>query len=168
MEMYMTVSRPKPVSGQLLTGPDMSLAVADRLLAGALAAGVEAQVLLAAAVVDRGGNVVVSARMDRAQLGAMSLAVDKAFTAVAFGHPTGNWAQSSGPGGSDWGLDGTLGGRAIVFPGGLPVFAGGALIGAVGVSGAASVVDEQCARQAIGACGFESRPADPLAPSDHS
>jgi glc operon protein GlcG len=138
-----------------LIGPDMSLLLAEQLLTGVQRAAREEGVSLAAAVVDRGGNVVASARMDRAQLGAMSLAQDKAYTAVAFGHPTGAWAVSSQPGESDWGLGGTLGGRAVVFPGGVPVFAAGELIGAVGVSGAASLVDEQCAELAIKAAGLD-------------
>ena len=106
-------------------------------------------VRLAAAVVDRGGNVVASMRMDRAQLGAGSLALDKAVTAVSFGLPTAAWTTSSAPGGSDWGLAHTLGGRAIVFPGGVPVFARTHLVGALGVSGTSSEVDEACAVHAV-------------------
>ena len=141
-------------AAELLTGADMSLAVAQALLDGVRREAGERGALLAAAVVDRGGNVVASMRMDDAQLGAASLALDKAVTAVSFRHPTGAWATSSAPGGSDWGLAHTLGGRAIVFPGGVPVFAGGALVGAVGVSGAASTVDEACARGAVAAVGL--------------
>jgi len=92
-------------------------------------------------------------RMDGAQLGALPLAVDKAFTAVSFGHPTRAWAESSAPGGSDWGLGTSLGGRAVVFPGGVPLFADGELVGGLGVSGAASTVDEACAEAAARACG---------------
>ena len=137
----------------------MSLLLAETLLAGVRGAAAEEGVAMAAAVVDRGGNVVASARMDRSQLGAMSLALDKAYTAVAFGHPTRKWAESSRPGGSDWGLGSTLEGRAVVFPGGVPVFAGSDLIGAVGVSGAASVVDEKCAEKAIEASGLSCLPS---------
>lgn len=113
---------------------------------------------LSAAVVDRGGNVVAAARMDGAQLGALSLATDKAFTAVSFGHPTSSWASTSRPGDSDWGLASTLGGRAIVFPGGVPLYADGHLIGALGVSGTVSAVDEECATAAATALGLGLTP----------
>jgi uncharacterized protein GlcG (DUF336 family) len=84
-------------------------------------------------VVDRGGNLVAAARMDGAQLAALSLATDKAYTAVSFGFPTSAWVDSSAPGGSDWGLGSTLGGRSVVFPGGVPLYADGELVGALGV-----------------------------------
>jgi uncharacterized protein GlcG (DUF336 family) len=138
----------------LVVAPDMSLVVASALLDGVTAHAGGEGIRVAAAVVDRGGNLVASVRMDNAQLGAMSLAFDKAVTAVSFGHPTRAWTTSSAPGGSDWGLAHTLGGRAIVFPGGVPVFADGVLVGGLGVSGAASDVDEKCALVAVQSAGL--------------
>lgn len=146
------------VVSSLVAAPDMSLQVADGLLAGVKREADARGVLLAAAVVDRGGNTVASMRMDHAQLGAASLALDKAITAVSFGYPTAAWRDSSAPGGSDWGLAHTLGGRAIVFPGGTPVFASAQIVGALGVSGAASEVDEACAQNAVGAVGLDVAP----------
>ncbi|WP_052765148.1 GlcG/HbpS family heme-binding protein [Mycolicibacterium obuense] len=133
----------------LVRASDMSLAVAERLLAGVKAQASARGLRLAAAVVDRGGNVVASMRMDNAQLGASSLAHDKAVTAVSFGRPTSAWTASSAPGGSDWGLAHTLGGHAVVFPGGVPVFSDAELVGGLGVSGAASEVDAACATGAV-------------------
>jgi len=138
----------------LVVARDMSLAVAEGLLVGVKDEAEARGVLLAAAVVDRGGNLVASMRMDHAQLGAGSLAQDKAVTAVSFGFPTAAWHDSSAPGGPDWGLAHTLGGRAIVFPGGVPVFASSEIVGGLGVSGAASEVDEACARAAVEAVGL--------------
>ena len=133
---------------------DMSLEVAQELLAEVQRQAASREVRLAAAVVDRGGNVVACMRMDGAQLGAGALALDKAVTAVSFGHPTSAWLASSAPGGSDWGLAHTLNGRAIVFPGGVPVFAGDELVGGLGVSGTAAHVDEACAATAVGSQGL--------------
>ncbi len=148
------------VSLDLVRTVDMSLTAAEALLAAVQDEARYRGVALGATVVDRGGNVVASMRMDGAQLGALSLATDKAVTAASFGHPTGAWAASSIPGESDWGLAGTLGGRAIVFPGGVPVFAGGELggelVGALGVSGAASDVDEACGEAAVAVIGLRS------------
>lgn len=141
-------------AGTVVTVHDLSGDLALRLVAEVQTQAAARGLGLAAAVVDRGGNLIAAGRMDGAQLGALSLATDKAFTAVSFGHPTSAWADSSGPGGSDWGLAGTLGGRAIVFPGGVPLYADGHLVGGLGVSGAASVVDAECASVAAIACGM--------------
>lgn len=134
----------------------MSLAVAEALLDGVKKEATASGHALSAVVVDRAGQPVASCRMDGAQLGATSIASDKAYTAVAFGQPTATWARSSAPAGPDWGMAGALGGRCIVFPGGLPVFAGQHLIGAVGVSGAASDIDQSCAENAINSAGLRS------------
>lgn len=139
-----------------VAGSDVSLEAAQRLIAAVHAECGRRGVRLAAAVVDAGGNLVACGRMDGAQLGALAIATDKAYTAVAFGFPTGAWVESSAPGGSDWGLGHTLGGRAVVFPGGIPLYSDGELVGGLGASGAASAVDEACALAAAAACGFEA------------
>jgi uncharacterized protein GlcG (DUF336 family) len=138
-----------------VTRADISAATAQRLVAEVHAECERRGIRLAAAVVDAGGNLVAAARMDDAQLGALSLATDKAFTAVSFGFPTSAWVSSSAPGGSDWGLGSTLGGRAVVFTGGIPVLHHGRMIGGLGVSGAASTTDEACAIAAATVCGVE-------------
>ncbi len=109
---------------------------------------------VAAAVADRGGNAVASARMDGAALGAMALAVDKAYTAVLWQVPTGDFMSSTQPGGDDWGFNTTTGGRVVVYAGGLPIFAGGELVGGLGVSGGTGAQDEACARAALAAGGL--------------
>jgi glc operon protein GlcG len=52
----------------LVVTADMSLGVAQSLLAGVQDEATRRGVRLAAVVVDRGGNVVATARMDHAQL----------------------------------------------------------------------------------------------------
>lgn len=137
-----------------LTAPDMSQQIASALVDAAAQASAERGLALAFAVVDRGGNQVASLRMDGAQLGALGLAIDKAYTAAAFGFPSAAWTESSAPGGSDWGLSTVLGGRIVVFPGGVPVYADGVLIGGLGVSGTASTTDEAVALSAVAAAGL--------------
>ncbi len=133
-------------------GLDLALA----LLAGVREEAESRGVAMGAAVVDLGGQVVAALRMDGAQLPALNLAIDKAYTAVSFGHPTEFWAASTRPDGSDWGLASTLGGRIVVFAGGLPIRADGALAGGLGVSGAASEVDRACAEAGLRAAGLEA------------
>lgn len=141
-------------SENIILQPQVSLALAQRLLMQVQVSAEERGVAMAAVVVDTGGNVVASARMDGTQLGAIGLAADKAFTAAAFGYPTSRWTESSAPSGQDWGLAATLGGRIVVIPGGVPIIHDGKLIGGLGVSGAAAHVDEACATEALDVAGL--------------
>ena len=132
----------------------IGLEPALRLLAEVRAEAARQGILVAAAVADRGGNPVASARMDGAALGAMTLAVDKAYTAVLWEVPTGEFMSSTQPGGADWGFNTTTGGRVVVYAGGLPMFEGGELLGGLGVSGGTGEQDEACARAALAATGL--------------
>lgn len=138
----------------LVVRRDVGLDLARRLLDGVRAEAVRRGLAMGAAVVDAGGAVVLAWRMDGAQTVALPLAVDKAWTAVACGQPTERWAGSTQPGGGDWGLNTTLGGRFVVFAGGLPVRVDGALVGGLGVSGAAAEVDRACAEAGLLAAGL--------------
>jgi uncharacterized protein GlcG (DUF336 family) len=131
-------------------GIEPALRLLDEVRAEAARQGL----LVAAAVADRGGNAVASARMDGAPLGAMTLAVDKAYTAVLWEVPTGEFMSSTQPGGADWGFNTTTGGRVVVYAGGLPIVAGGELLGGLGVSGGTGEQDEACARAALAATGL--------------
>jgi uncharacterized protein GlcG (DUF336 family) len=131
-------------------GIEPALRLIDEVRAEAARRGL----LVAAAVADRGGNPVASARMDGAPLGAMTLAVDKAYTAVLWEVPTGEFMSSTQPGGADWGFNTTTGGRVVVYAGGLPIAAAGELLGGLGVSGGTGEQDEACARAALAAAGL--------------
>jgi uncharacterized protein GlcG (DUF336 family) len=131
-------------------GIEPALRLLDEVRAEATRQGL----LVAAAVTDRGGNPVASARMDGAALGAMTLAVDKAYTAVLWEVPTGEFMSSTQPGGADWGFNTTTGGRVVVYAGGLPIVADGELLGGLGVSGGTGEQDEACARAALAAAGL--------------
>ena len=77
---------------------------------------------LSGCVTDRGGHVVASLRMDGAPLGALPIAADKAYTSALWGMRTSEASEASLPGNGDWGFATTLGGRMIVFAGGVPIF----------------------------------------------
>jgi uncharacterized protein GlcG (DUF336 family) len=138
----------------IVTTRDAGLELADRLLAGVRDAAAEDGLAMAAAVLDRGGQLVAAMRMDGAQICAVPLAIDKAFTAVAVHKPTEAWAQSTQPGGSDWGFNTTLGGRIVVFAGGMPIVFDDEVIGGLGVSGGAAHQDKACAESALRAAGL--------------
>jgi glc operon protein GlcG len=97
------------------------------------------------AVADRAGHLVVFARLDGAPLLSTQIAQDKAYSVAAFGGlPTHEWwnmIQDEPP--LLHGIVKTD--RLVVFGGGVPVHADGALIGAVGVSGGSAQQDQAVA-----------------------
>jgi uncharacterized protein GlcG (DUF336 family) len=99
--------------------------------------------------------------MDRAEIAGPTLAVDKAFTAVAHRIDTAELTALAAPGGDLAGLQANGGGRYVVFGGGLPCRRGELVVGGVGVSGGTADQDVDCARAA--AAVFESAPEVPPA-----
>lgn len=130
-----------------------SLALALALLAAVRAEAETRSLQLAMCVVDAGGHVIASQRMDGAALGAMRLAAGKAYTAVLWGARTGDFTESTQPGGADWGWN-TTDERIVVYAGGVPLIAAGQLVGGVGASGGAATDDEACVASAVRALGF--------------
>ena len=118
--------------------------------------------LVSAAVVDRGGHLVHFQRMDKAEIAGPTLAVDKAFTAVAHRIETAELAALTQPGADLWGLQANGGGRYVVFGGGVPCWHDGLVVGAVGVSGGTADEDADCAR--AGLAVFESFLSEQSAP----
>jgi uncharacterized protein GlcG (DUF336 family) len=86
------------------------------------------------AVVDHGGHLVHFIRDDAVVAGYIDLAINKAYTAVAFGRTTHGLAPMAQPGGELFGIQHSLNGRTVVFGGGIPVYSDGVVIGAVGAS----------------------------------
>lgn len=105
--------------------------------------------IVAVAVMDAGGNLVASSRMDGAVLSAMPLAIDKAFSAVALGTSTHLLQPSSVPDGINWGVAWALRNRITVLPGGVLISYGKSIAGAIGVSGSSGKIDRECAEMAL-------------------
>jgi len=103
----------------------------------------ELGVAMSCAVVDAGDQLVVFERMDAADLVGITLARDKAFTALVNRMPTRDLAPIVQPGAEFYGYESIAGGRTIVFAGGMPLEHHGVLVGAVGVSGGDSAQDQQ-------------------------
>ena len=112
---------------------------------------------LSTAVVDASGHVIASQRMDGSALGAMRLAVGKAYTAALWGTRTGSFMESTQPGGDDWGWN-TTDQRIVVYAGGVPLYADGQLVGALGASGGTAAEDDECVTAAAAAAGFRFEP----------
>lgn len=102
---------------------------------------------MAIAVVDDGGQLIYFERIDETQIGSIDIAIGKARTAAYFKRPTKALEDA---------LNG--GQHAITtFPntlpreGGLPIFADGKCIGAIGASGGKSSEDAQVAKAGVDA-----------------
>ena len=130
-----------------------SLELALKLLELVRAEASARSLALAACVVDAGGHVIAIERMDGAALGAMRLAEGKAYTAVLWGTRTGDFTESTQPGGADWGWN-TTDDRVVVYAGGIPLIVDGLLVGGLGASGGAADEDEACVMAAAQALGF--------------
>jgi uncharacterized protein GlcG (DUF336 family) len=119
----------------------LSLADARHLIAAGEQKAAELRIPYNLAVVDAGGGLVAHVRMDGAWLGSVDIAIDKAWTALAFDMPTEDLAGLTQSGQPGFGLNTTNGSRVVIFGGGIPIKVDGAVIGAVGASGG-SVEDD--------------------------
>ena len=112
-------------------------------------------------VVDRGGRVVGQRSMADAWLGSIAIARAKAFTALAFSSDenaltTRSLGPLTQPGGPLWNIGNSNGadGGLIEFPGGIPLYHDGKLVGGIGVSGDGVEEDENVAE--AGAKGYDA------------
>lgn len=105
---------------------------------------------VAVAVVDRAGLPQAVLRDRFAGAHTVRMAIDKAWTAASFRTDTAALAELTAPGRPQSGLRERP--RVVAVAGGLVIEGGGALLGAIGVSGApGGDRDDVCARAGIGA-----------------
>lgn len=101
------------------------------------------------AVVDNGGHLISFARMDHAPILSTEIAINKAYTSVAFGLPTHEWYPiiKDQPALRE-GIVHTS--RLVIFGGGFPIkWADQELIGGIGVSGGSAEQDMACAQAGL-------------------
>jgi uncharacterized protein GlcG (DUF336 family) len=129
----------------------MLLADAERAIAAARVKAEEIGVAMAIAVVNEAGILIGFVRMDNSELVAVPIAQDKAYTALVNRMSTQELGEQCQPGGPLYGIQNNLGGRMVIFPGGVPVWKDGKLIGAVGASGGTVEQDHLCATAGVSA-----------------
>ena len=127
----------------------LSLAAARTIVAAVQAEARSLRVAMSCAVVDSGDQLVAFERMDAADLVGITLALDKAYTALVNRMPTRDLAPIVQPGTEFYGYDSAAGGRMIVFAGGMPLERDGVLVGAVGVSGGDADQDQRAVAAAV-------------------
>jgi len=127
----------------------ISSSQAQAILVAAIQKAVDTKAPSNIAVVDPYGHLVAFARMDGAPLVSIDVSLKKAKTVSMFGGRirTGDLMNATSPGGSLYGIERTNNGL-IFFGGGVPLKAGGAFVGAIGVSGGTSDQDVAIANAA--------------------
>ena len=129
-------------------GPPITLAQARKVADAALARADERGWSVAVAVVDPAGDLVCFVRSDAVQHGSIAVAIEKARCAARFKRPTKAWEERVLAAPGVLRLPGVL-----PLEGGVPLVAAGLVVGAVGVSGAASPEDGECAGAGQAALG---------------
>ena len=125
-------------------GPPISLDNAKKVAASALAEAAKNNWKMAVAIVDPAGILVYYEKADNTQLGSAEFAIDKARSAALFKRPTKAWQDALAAGGVGLRVLDVKG--AVAVDGGIPIVIDGKIVGAIGVSGATSEQDGQCAQ----------------------
>lgn len=131
----------------------MDLEDAQRAIEGARVKADEIGIPMCIAVVDNNAYLKAFVRVGDTTLDSIQLAIDKAYTAALIRMDTEELGRLSQPGKELYGIQNNLGGRLVIFPGGVPVWRDGKLIGAVGASGGLVEQDHACALAGVSAIG---------------
>ena len=111
-------------------------------------------------MLDAGGNDVALAREDDASNYRVAIARGKASGALGMGSDSRAIAErAAGNPGFFASVGALVPGGLVLSAGGVLIHSGGNLVGAVGISGDTSDIDEQCACAGIVAAGFDAREA---------
>lgn len=137
----------------------LTLEGAQKAMNRAVAEARRLQTTGAIAVVDEGGNLLALQRLDGTFAASANIAIGKARTAALFQKPTRAFEEIVNKGRTSMvALSGGALDQFTPLQGGIPLMANGKVVGAIGVSGAATAAqDEELA--AIGAKAFETAPA---------
>jgi len=143
-----------PAAAQQATPPygaPISLEQAKKVIAAAEAEAQKNNLFVVITVVDTGGYVVATHRLDNTQLGSIPVAEGKARTAVLFRRSSKAFEDAIAGGGIGLRVLGLQG--AVPYEGGVPIMVDGKIIGAIGVSGMLPQQDGQVAN--AGASGLK-------------
>ena len=136
-------------TSKLQLAGDLTLAQAQKVLAGALEFAVKQGVPMNITVIDAGGNLKAFCRMDGAFLGSIDVSMKKAKTARLFNMSSAELGAASQPGGELYGIEVTNDGLVIFGGGELLRDKNGVIIGAIGVSGGSVQEDTNVAKAGV-------------------
>ena len=126
----------------------LTLAEANKVVEGAIAAATEMGIRINVAVVDAGGRLLAFNRMDGAIWAGSYGSQGKAVASVAFGRSSAE-LQERAETPIIRGILAAEGGHGIPSQGGLPIIRNGVVEGAVGVGGGTGQQDEDCSAAGI-------------------
>ncbi len=129
----------------------VNLQVAKEIIAAAEKQAEDIGVKMVISVLDEGGNLIATHRMDDAWLASIDIAQNKAWTSVALKMPTSNLAEATVPNAELYGLNTTNQGKIVVFGGGFPLEKDDKVIGAIGVSGSSVENDTKVSQAGVDA-----------------
>ncbi len=130
-------------------GAPITLDQAKKAMAGAEAEAKKNNWPVVITILDSGGQLVMSQRLDGAQFGSIEVAREKAYSAVAFRRPTKVFEDGLAQGGVNLRTLRLTG--ASVLQGGLPIVMDGKVVGGIGVSGVTAPQDAQIGQAGIDA-----------------
>lgn len=139
--------------------PVMTLDVASKIVATALAAGRDHGFLpLTVAVLDAGGHLVAFKREDGSGILRFDIAFGKAWGALGMGFGSRELFNRTQANPTFMAaLSAVAAGRLVPVPSGVLIVEEGHVIGAVGISGDNSDNDEKCALAGLAAVGLEAK-----------
>ena len=114
-------------------GPTITLAQAQKIAAGVRAEAAKNHWHEAVAIVEPNGALVYFAKMEDTQYGSIKVALNKATSAALFRRPTKVFHDLIAKGAENTYLLQLEGANSV--PGGIPIMAGGKIIGGLGCSG---------------------------------
>jgi len=116
------------------------------------------------AVMDDGGHLLAFARMDGAPWVSADVALGKAWTSAAYGVPSAAQKEKMSPMPNfATALTAMTHGRFTPQTGAVPIYRGGALLGALGASGGTGEQDQDMCARAVSATGFSTSSQQPPA-----
>ena len=130
-------------------GMNVSVDVARKASAAAVAEARKNNWFMAVAITDTAGNLVYFERMDNTQVGSVNIAMGKARSAAQFRRPTKVFQDLVAKGSEFTYLLGLEG--AVVVGGGIPIVQDGKIVGGIGVSGGTALQDIQTAEAGLAA-----------------
>lgn len=130
-------------------GPGITLDQAKKAMAGAEAEAKKNNWPVVITILDSGGNLVMSQRLDGTQFGSVEVAREKAYSAVAFRRPTKAFEDAVAQGGSNLRILRLTG--AMPLDGGWPIVVDGKIVGGIGVSGVTGAQDAQIGKAGVDA-----------------
>ena len=133
----------------------LNLDIAEKILAGARVKAGEMSTPMSFAIVDAGGYIIASVRMDGAGLLTPSVAHSKAYTAAMFRRTSAEIGKLAETRPQFFGSIVNIGSVPLIAGGGgLPIRQGEELIGAIGASGGTPEQDVECAQAGLTLAGL--------------